>query len=288
MTSADDSIGRARRPKLSVLGRKALGYAVLTLLAAVALIPFLWTLSTSLKSIDEVFVYPPQWLPSTLRWSNYSNLWHQLPMGRWIWNSSYIAVCAVAGKLILSSTAAFAFARLRFPGRDLLFYIFLGALMIPWEVTLIPGFVLMRQLGWIDTHLAIIVPSLGDVFGIFLLRQAFMSIPSELEDAARMDGASHFMVYRRVILPLSRPALAVVAVLGFMNVWNSFLWPLIMLNSTNNYTLPVGLQLLNSEHSTQWTLLMAGDMIALVPILLVYIAAQKYFVRGITLTGLKG
>jgi multiple sugar transport system permease protein len=288
MTSADEPIARPRRLSAPVLGRKALGYAVLTLLAAVALIPFLWTLSTSLKSIDEVFVYPPQWLPSTLRWSNYSSLWHQLPMGRWIWNSSYITVCAVVGKLILSSTAAFAFARLRFPGRDLIFYIFLGALMIPWEVTLIPGFVLMRQLGWIDTHLAIIVPSLGDVFGIFLLRQAFMSIPSELEDAARMDGASHFMVYRRVILPLSRPALAVVAVLGFMNVWNSFLWPLIMLNSTNKYTLPVGLQLLNSEHSTQWTLLMAGDMIALLPILLVYIAAQKYFVRGITLTGLKG
>jgi multiple sugar transport system permease protein len=161
-------------------------------------------------------------------------------------------------------------------------------LMIAWEVTLIPGFVLMRQLGWIDTHLAIIIPSLGDVFGIFLLRQAFMSIPSELEDAARMDGASHFMVYRRVVLPLSRPALAVVAVLGFMNVWNSFLWPLIMLNSTDKYTLPVGLQLLNSEHSTQWTFLMAGDMIALVPILVVYIAAQRYFVQGITLTGLKG
>jgi multiple sugar transport system permease protein len=288
MTSADEPIGRPRRPGASVLGRKALGYAVLMLLAAIALIPFLWTLSTSLKSIDEVFVYPPQWLPSTLRWSNYSNLWHQLPMGRWIWNSSYIAVCAVVGKLILSSTAAFAFARLRFPGRDLIFYIFLGALMIPWEVTLIPGFVLMRQLGWIDTHLAIIIPSLGDVFGIFLLRQAFMSIPSELEDAARMDGASHFMVYRRVVLPLSRPALAVVAVLGFMNVWNSFLWPLIMLNSTDKYTLPVGLQLLNSEHSTQWTFLMAGDMIALVPILVVYIAAQRYFVQGITLTGLKG
>jgi multiple sugar transport system permease protein len=288
MTSADEPIGRPRRPGASVLGRKALGYAVLMLLAAIALIPFLWTLSTSLKSIDEVFVYPPQWLPSTPRWSNYSNLWHQLPMGRWIWNSSYIAVCAVVGKLILSSTAAFAFARLRFPGRDLIFYIFLGALMIPWEVTLIPGFVLMRQLGWIDTHLAIIIPSLGDVFGIFLLRQAFMSIPSELEDAARMDGASHFMVYRRVVLPLSRPALAVVAVLGFMNVWNSFLWPLIMLNSTDKYTLPVGLQLLNSEHSTQWTFLMAGDMIALVPILVVYIAAQRYFVQGITLTGLKG
>src|SRR5207248_2400358 len=219
---------------------------------------------------------------------NYSALWHELPMGRWIWNSAYIAVLAVAGKLVLTSTAAFAFARLRFPGRDLIFYMFLSALMIPWEVTLIPGFVLMRQLGWIDSHLALIIPSIGDVFGIFLLRQAFMSIPRELEDAARIDGASHFMVYRKVILPLSRPALAVVAVLGFMSVWNSFLWPLIMLDSPSKFTLPVGLQLLNSQHGTDWTVLMAGDVIALMPVVLVYLAAQKYFVRGITLTGLKG
>src|SRR5438552_1089330 len=231
MTSAEEPLRPRRRVTLSSVARKALGYAALTLLASIALIPFLWSISTSLKNIDEVFVYPPQWLPSHFKWENYSSLWHELPMGRWIWNSAYIAALAVAGKLFLTSTAAFAFARLRFPGRDLIFYMFLSALMIPWEVTLIPGFVLMRQLGWIDSHLSLIVPSIGDVFGIFLLRQAFMSIPRELEDAARIDGASHFMVYRRVILPLSLPALAVVAVLGFMSVWNSFLWPLIMLNS---------------------------------------------------------
>lgn len=288
MTSAESAGSRRGRRRAQGVARRALGYAALTLLAAVALTPFLWTISTSLKNIDEVFVYPPQWLPHHFKWANYTTLWTELPLGRWIWNSTYIVVLAVAGKLVLASTAAFAFARLRFPGRDLIFYSFLSALMIPWEVTLIPGFVLMRQLGWIDTHLALIVPSMGDVFGIFLLRQYFMSIPRELEDAARIDGASHFMVYRKVILPLSIPALAVVAVLGFMSVWNSFIWPLIMLNSTSKYTLPVGLQLLNSQHGTDWTVLMAGDVISLIPVVIVYLAAQKYFIEGITLTGLKG
>ncbi len=287
MTSA--SVGeRTRNRWRRTLGRKAAGYLALTVLALIALGPFLWTLSTSLKNIDEVFVFPPQWLPRSLKWSNYSGLWRAFPMDQWMFNSAYIVVVTVLGKLILTSTAAYAFARLRWPGRDYIFYGFLTALMIPWEVTLIPGFVLMRQFGWIDSHLALIVPSMGDVFGIFLLRQFFLSLPRELEEAARIDGAGYFTVFRRIILPLSKPALAVVAVLGFMGVWNSFLWPLIMLDSTNKFTLPVGLQLLNSQHGTDWTLLMAGDIIGLVPVLIVYLAAQKHFVQGITMTGLKG
>lgn len=285
MSSADHRV--ARTPSRSV-GRKAVGYTALTALALFALGPFLWTLSTSLKNIDEVFVFPPQWLPSTLKWSNYTGLWRAFPMDQWIFNSAYIVILTVIGKVFLCSTAAYSFARLRWPGRDYVFYAFLTALMIPWEVTLIPGFVLMRQFGWIDTHLALIVPSVGDVFGIFLLRQFFLSLPRELEEAARIDGAGYFTVFRKIILPLSKPALAVVAVLGFMGVWNSFLWPLIMIDSTNKFTLPVGLQLLNSQHGTDWTLLMAGDVIALIPVLIVYLAAQKYFVQGITMTGLKG
>jgi len=287
MTSADRAaVHRPRRGP--AIARKTAAYAAMTLLAALALGPFLWTLSTSLKNIDEVFVYPPKWLPSVLKWSNYTSLWHAFPMDRWMFNSAYIVILTVLGKLLLSSTAAYAFARLRFPGRDYIFYGFLTALMIPWEVTLIPGFVLMRQLGWIDTHLALIVPGINDVFGIFLLRQFFLSLPRELEEAARIDGAGYFTVFRRVILPLSKPALAVVAVLGFMGVWNSFLWPLIMIDSTDKFTLPVGLQLLNSQHGTDWTILMAGDVIGLIPVVIVYLAAQKHFVQGITMTGLKG
>jgi multiple sugar transport system permease protein len=286
MTSADSS--SRRRFQRRQVARKAAGYTGLALLAALALAPFLWTLSTSLKNIDEVFVYPPRLLPSTLKFSNYSSLWRELPMSRWIFNSAYIVVLAVLGKLVLASTAAYAFARLRWPGRDYVFYAYLSAMMIPWEVTLIPGFVLMRQFGWIDTHLALIVPSIGDVFGTFLLRQFFLSLPRELEDAARIDGAGYFGVFWWIILPLSRPALAVVAVLGFMGVWNAFLWPLIMINSTNKFTVPVGLQLLNSQHGTDWTVLMAGDVISLIPVVIVYLAAQKYFVQGITMTAIKG
>jgi multiple sugar transport system permease protein len=288
MSSADVTLDTGPRRRRKSVGRKAIAYAILALLGAIALVPFVWTISTSLKNIDEVFVYPPTLLPATPKWSNYSRLWDALPIGRWIVNSAYIVVLTVFGKLVLASTAAYAFARLRFPGRDWIFYTFLTSLMIPWEVTLIPGFVLMRQLGWVDSHLALIIPGIGDVFGIFLLRQFFMSIPRELEDAAKIDGAGYLRVFLTIILPLSRPALAVVAVLGFMSVWNSFLWPLIMMNSPEKFTLPVGLQLLNSQHGTDWTTLMAGDVIALTPVVVVYLLAQKYFIEGITLTGVKG
>jgi multiple sugar transport system permease protein len=288
MTTAEINHRARQSRRRRTLGRKAIGYLALSLMAAVALIPFLWTLSTSLKNIDEVFVFPPQWIPEKLQWSNYTTLWHELPIGRWIFNSALVVVLAVLGKLILASTAAYAFARLRFPGRDWIFYVFLTALMIPWEVTLIPGFVLMRQFGWIDTPAALIIPSIGDVFAIFLLRQYFMAIPKELDDSARVDGAGYFRIFWSIVLPLSRGPLAVVSALGFMGVWNSFLWPLVMINTPERFTLPVGLQLLNSQHSTDWTALMAGDVISLIPVIVVYLAAQRYFVEGITVTGLKG
>jgi len=288
MTTAELRAQARRSRRRRTVGRQAIGYLALSLMAAIALIPFLWTLSTSLKNIDEVFVFPPQWIPEELKWSNYTTLWKELPIGRWIVNSVVVVVLAVLGKLILASTAAYAFARLRFPGRDWIFYVFLTALMIPWEVTLIPGFVLMRQFGWIDTPAALIIPSIGDVFGIFLLRQYFMAIPKELDDSARVDGAGYFRIFWSIVLPLSRAPLAVVGALGFMGVWNSFLWPLVMINTPERFTLPVGLQLLNSQHSTDWTTLMAGDVISLIPVIVVYLAAQRYFVEGITVTGLKG
>jgi ABC-type glycerol-3-phosphate transport system permease component len=227
-------------------------------------------------------------VPAAPQWSNYSKIWNELPLGRWIFNSGYIVIVAVLGRVVLTATAAYAFARLRFRGRDMLFYAFLTGLMIPAEVTLIPGFELIRQLGWYDSHLALIVPQVSDAFSVFLLRQFFLSIPRELEDAARIDGASHLRVFTTIIVPLSKSALAVVAVLGFMDVWNAFLWPLVMIDTVNKYTLPVGLQFLNSAHNTDWPSLMAGNVIGLIPVVLVYLAAQKYFVEGITMSGLKG
>jgi multiple sugar transport system permease protein len=282
-----DNDDRAREQGRRLRG-KIIAYVALSLLALIAIVPFIWTLSSSVKTIDTIFNKPWQIIPPHPQWSNYSRIWHELPMDRWIFNSTYIVILAVIGRLIFTSMAAYAFARLRFPGRDYIFYGFLTALMIPDEVLLVPGFVLIRQLGWYNSHLALIVPKMSDVFAIFLLRQFFMSIPRELEDAARIDGASHFRVFRSIILPLSKSALAVVAVLGFMDVWNAFLWPLVMIDSTSKFTLPVGLQFLNSAHSTDWPSLMAGNVIGLVPVVIVYLAAQKYFIEGITMSGLKG
>ncbi len=268
--------------------RKAFAYFMLCVVAVIALVPFIWTLSSSVKTIDTIFNDPWQIVPPHPRWSNYSNLWHELPIGRWIFNSTYIVILAICGRLVFTSMAAYAFARLRFPGRDYIFYAFLTVLMVPDEVTLVPGFVLIRQLHWYNTHFALIVPKLSDAFAIFLLRQFFLSIPRELEDAARIDGASHWRVFTSIVLPLSKSALAVVAVLGFMDVWNAFLWPLVMIDSTSKFTLPVGLQFLNSAHSTDWPTLMAGNVIGLIPVIAVYLAAQKYFIEGITMSGLKG
>lgn len=301
MTSADpallDPAGRDRREAAARLRarhgrsgvrRKVLAYAALSLLAVIALVPFVWTLSSSVKSIETIFNDPWQVIPPHPQWSNYSTLWRELPLGRWIFNSSYIVVLAIIGRLFVTSTAAYAFARLRFPGRDYIFYAFLTALMIPDEVLLIPGFVLIRELGWYNSHLALIVPKLSDAFAIFLLRQFFLSIPRELEDSARIDGASYWRTFVSIIMPLSKSALAVVAVLGFMDVWNPFLWPLVMIDSVSKFTLPVGLQFLNSAHSTDWPTLMAGNVIGLIPVVVVYLAAQKYFIEGITMSGLKG
>jgi ABC-type glycerol-3-phosphate transport system permease component len=270
------------------LGGKVLAYAALGLLACIALVPFAWMLSGSVKTIDTIFNEPLKVIPADPQWSNYGKLWAELPMARWIFNSGYIVVLSVLGRLVFTATAAYAFARLRFPGRDYIFYGFLAAMMIPGEVTLIPGFVLIRELGWYDSHLALIVPQLSDAFAIFLLRQFFLSVPREIEEAARIDGAGHLRVFLSIVLPISKSALAVVAVLGFMAVWNSFLWPLIMLDTVEKFTLPVGLQFLNTARNTDWPALMAGNVIGLIPVVIVYLAAQKYFIEGITMSGLKG
>lgn len=271
-----------------VIGRKTLAYLALSLLALIAIVPFLWMLSTSLKALDEVFLYPPKLIPSTIRVSNYTSLWRDFPMTTWVLNSLKVTTSVTIGVLITSSLAAYAFARMEFPFRNALFYLYLGAMMIPGWVMLVPNFVLMRRLGWIDTHWALIIPAIGQPFGTFLLRQFFLTIPKELEEAARIDGMGHFQIYRRIILPLSLPALATLAVFQFMAIWNEFLWPLIVLNSPEKFTIPLGLGYLNTQHSTDWTRLMAGSVILLVPIVTLFTFAQRYYVRGIALTGLKG
>lgn len=254
-------------------------------LATVA--PFIWMALASFKSLDEILVYPPKWLPDEFQIENYLDAFRAAPFARFYFNSVVVAVAVTLGQLITCSMAAFAFARLKFWGREALFLIFLGTMMIPGQVTMIPGFMVLHWLGWIDSYKALIVPGLASAFGTFLLRQFFLTIPRELEDAAYIDGCSRAGVLWRIMLPLSKPALATLAIFTFMGVFNDFLWALIVVNSEEMRTVQLGLAVFRDRYVTQWDKLMAGSVMATMPILLIFFFAQKYFIKGITLSGLK-
>ncbi|MCU7495458.1 MAG: carbohydrate ABC transporter permease [Ignavibacteria bacterium] len=262
-------------------------HLVIYALALATLAPFIWMVLTSLKDMNEIYVYPPRWLPEKFRFENYKNAFEAAPFGRYYLNSIIVSLSVTLGQLITCSMAAFAFARLRFRGSNILFYIFLGTMMIPYNVTMIPSFMMLYWLGWIDSFKALIVPGLASAFGTFLLRQFFMTIPKELEEAAYIDGASRFSVLMRIIIPLSKPALATLAIFTFMGAFNDFIWSLIVLNSEEMRTVQLGLAIFRDRYLTQWDLLMAGSVTAVLPILLVFFFAQKYFIKGITLSGLK-
>ncbi len=260
--------------------------------SVVMIIPFIWLLSTSLKIRGTEFTFPPVWIPRPAVWANYYNAFFNsgLPFPRFLLNTSVITVASMIGTLFSASLAGFGFARMRFPGRDKLFLLVLATLMLPEIVTQIPSYLLFRVFGWIDTFLPLIVPTFlgGGAFYIFLFRQFFMSIPYELDEAARIDGASTRQIYLRVILPLSKPVLSTVAVFTFLNSWNSFLGPLIYLNSLENMTLAVGLRAFQGLRGTEWNLMMAAAALMMVPVLIVFFLAQRYFVEGIVTTGFGG
>jgi len=289
LTGTRRGVGRrAGRSPARRLAVRALAYAALTLGAVVALIPFVWMVSTSFKNLEDVGNLPPQWIPHPFVTDAYPRVWAELPFLNFLVNSLYTTLCVVLGQLLTCSLSAYAFARLEFKGRDKMFYLYLATMMIPGQVTLIPAFVLMRWLNWIDTPLALIMPGLSSAFGVFLLRQFFLTIPRELEDAARIDGYGLFGIYWRIILPLSKAALATLAVFTFLGSWNDFLWPFVVINTPERMTLPVGLSFLSANHATDWPLLMAGSSLSLIPVVIVFLLAQRYFVEGIALTGLKG
>jgi multiple sugar transport system permease protein len=267
---------------------KMMLYLVLTTLAVGMVIPFVWMLSTSLKTNQYVMTFPPQFIPRPLSFESYTRLFELYPMGRMFGNSLFAAAATTLGQLVTCSMAAYAFARMRFRGREVLFLIYLATLMVPFQVTITPLFILMRLLGWINTAQGLIVPGIFSAFGTFLLRQHLLTIPRELEEAAFLDGASHFTVFRRIILPLATPALATLAVFAFMGSWNAFLWPLFILQDLEKMTLPVGLATLHGRYLTEWNLVMAGTVITTVPMILVYLFAQKYLVKGFVTSGLKG
>jgi multiple sugar transport system permease protein len=264
-------------------------YPVTIVGAGIMLIPLLWLLSSSLKSTAMIFIFPPQWIPDPVRVQNFGDVFRVIPFGQFTLNTTIVTGAALFGQLISASLVAFGFARLRFPGRDLLFLVLLGTIMIPYHITLIPTFVLFRVLGWLDTWLPLIVPYWfgGGAFYIFLLRQFFMRLPLELDDAAYIDGASIFGVFWRIILPQAKPALGVVAVFSFLNHWNDFFGPLIYLNSVEKYTLAIGINLFRSFQTTEWNLLMAASVMITLPCILLYALAQRFFIQGVVFTGLK-
>jgi ABC-type glycerol-3-phosphate transport system permease component len=253
------------------------------------LIPVLWALSTSLKAPGDIFLLPPKWVPDPIRWGNYVDAMTKAPFGRYFLNTAIITGIDIVGKTLSCALVAFAFARLRWWGRDVLFLVMLSTLMLPQQVTLIPQFVIYRQLGWIDTFLPLIVPNFfGGPFYTFLLRQFFLTIPTELDDAARIDGCSSLGVFARIVLPLSMPALTAVAVLVFNFTWNDFFGPLVYLHSRDNYTISLGLQAFQTQSGPEWHLIMAASLVAMLPVLLIFFVGQRYFIQGIVFSGVKG
>ncbi|MBI2941803.1 MAG: carbohydrate ABC transporter permease [Chloroflexi bacterium] len=267
-------------------------YLALTLVGLTMLAPLVWMVATSLKPYEELYLWPPRLLPSAPRWENYPMAWNYAPFGRFFFNSALVATCVTAGELITSSLAGYVFARMRFPGRDRLFLLYLGTLMVPSQVTLVPLYVLMRTLGWVNTYYALIIPALASAYGTFLMRQYMLTLPRELEDAARIDGANHFVIYSRVIVPQCGPVIATLGILTFLGNWNSFLWPLIMTSKEQVRTVPIGLAYFTSIPETvglpQWQLYLAAATFSMLPTLAVFVLGQRYFVRGITMSGLKG
>ena len=267
---------------------RIVSYIVLTIGSLIMILPFLWMISTSFKSLSEVFAFPPTLFGEKIVWQNYLSVSDRYPFGLFFINSSKIAIIVVIGQLLTSSMAGFAFARLKFPGRDSLFALYLATLIVPFHVTLIPIFIIMRNLNWIDTHYSLIIPSLVAAFGTFLMRQFFLTIPEELVEAAKIDGCTPWGIYWRIFMPLSKPALATLGVFTFMGIWNDFIRPLVFINSIRKMTVPLGLGTLQGMYSTNWPVLMAGTVISVIPVLIVFLLAQEYFVKCITLSGLKG
>ena len=253
----------------------------------VAVVPFIWMLGVSFRTERDLFTNPASLLPQAWTLHGYIGVWEQLPFLRLVLNTVVFAGVTTVLTLILDSLCAYALARMRFRGRTVAFVLVIATLMVPFQVTLIPVFIELFHLGWLDTYQGLIIPRATSAFGIFLLRQSFMSIPTELDEAARIDGAGHFRIYSRVILPLSKPALATVGLLNFMALWNDLLWPLIVTSSPDMRTLPAGLTLFGGQHVTDHAVLLAGATISLLPLAVAFFLAQRFFVAGVATTGLK-
>ena len=289
MTTTSSSLARSSLGQRSARLLQGVGVHGLLLLGAVLMLfPLAWMLSTSLKPLSDVYLFPPKWIPDPIQWQNYADAINTIPFLTYLKNTALITTLVIIGKVLSVTLVAFSFARLQWWGRDVLFVVMLTALMLPPHITLIPQFILFKNLGWIDTFLPLVVPEyFGGPFLTFLVRQFFLTIPRELDDAARIDGCSSFGVYWRIILPLSKPAIIAIVIIAFNNTWNEFLHALIYLQSQENFTLALGLRMFQGESSTSWHLLMAAALLTMLPVLVLFFVAQRYFIQGIVFTGVK-
>lgn len=267
---------------------RGLMYFLLTILALIILIPFIWMIANSIKNSADIYSWPPALIPKMIQWDNYKTALTLAPFERFFFNSFLVTASITLTSIFLDSMAGYAFAKYNFKGKNVTFYLVLATLMLPVQSIIIPVYIMLQRVGWVDTYLALIIPNISNAFGIFLMRQFIQSIPDELMEAARIDGMGEFHIFRKMILPLCKPALATLAIFQIQYNWNDFFWPLIMTNSTKMKTVQLGLVYFTGQYFTQWNLLMAVVVTALLPIIGIFIFTQRYFIEGIALSGLKG
>lgn len=267
---------------------KIILYTVLIFVSLLMLVPFAWMLSSSLKLDKDVFVVPIQWIPKDPQWENYIKIWTKIPLATFVVNTAKLTLIVTLLQLFTSSFAAYAFAKLNFRYKNVLFLAYVATIAVPWQVYMVPQFMMMRSFGLNDTHLAIICLQAFSAFGVFMMRQFYQGIPDELCEAARIDGMSEYQIYGKIMLPLAKPALSTLTIFTFVNTWNDFLGPLIYLKTESKKTLQIGLRMFIGQNSSEYGLIMAASVLSLIPVLIVFLALQKYFVEGIAATGVKG
>jgi multiple sugar transport system permease protein len=268
--------------------RKTILTIALVIISFLILLPFIWMVSSSLKLSNEVFAFPIQWIPEKIRWKNYIDIWKQIPLLTFYKNTVKLTVIVTLLQLFTSSFAAYGFAKMKFPGRNILFFAYIATIAVPWQVYMVPQFIMMKKVGLADTHMAIILLQAFTAFGVFLLRQFYVSIPEELSEAARIDGLSEYGIYFKIMLPLSKPALATLTIFTFVNTWNDFMGPMLYLNSTKLKTIQLGLRMFISQYDAEYSLIMAASVASVIPIIIVFLFTQKFFIEGIATSGLKG
>ncbi|AKI97753.1 carbohydrate ABC transporter permease [Kosmotoga pacifica] len=268
--------------------KKIVLYVLLFAFAITTLLPLVWTISTSLKTRYATLKYPPEFLPDEVSFSNYTTIFNKYPFGRFLFNSFLVTFSTVFLQVVVAAMAAYAFARFDFKCKELLFMFYIATLMFPFQVKAIPLYLIVRSFGWINTYQGLILPKVFSAFGVFLLRQSILSTPKDYDESAAMDGANHITIFLKIILPLNKGALATLTIFAFMDSWNDYLWPLIVTTTQEMMTIPLGLASLQGRWTTQWNLVSAGTVVSIIPILIVYIVAQKWFIEGISATGLKG